>query len=565
MSSAPQRAVETTSELLGARPGLVHDSHPRSAPAPEEAGAKSHSGFPLKPCYGPQDAPPARSSVDVPAPGQYPFTRGIHEEMYRKRLWTFRQLSGFGSADVSNERFKYLLKQGATALSVCFDMPTKMGRDSDAPEAEGEVGRGGVAVDSLADMERLFEGIRLDQISTNLVSNAQSSVLLAFYLALAEKQGISFSAIRGTTQNDMLKEFVAEKSYIFCPPGAMRLATDVIEYSVRHVPQWNPISISGYHIAEAGATPLQELAFCIANGTYYVESLLARGLDVDEFAPRLSFFFCVHNDFFEEVAKFRAARRIWARLMRERYAAKNPRSWLLRFHTQTSGASLTLQQPENNIIRATLQALAAVFGGTQSLHVNAYDEALSLPSETAARIAIRTHQVIARESGIPSVADPLGGSYFVEALTDQFESSVYAYLDKIHALGGVLEAFNTGFFQTEIARSAYEYQLSIENGERAIVGVNDGAEDAQEAISKDVFTIDEAEEVRQKERLNVLRRTRRQDAVDRSLEEIRMAARGTSNLMDPILNAAKAYATMGEITGALADVFGRHRETTFLR
>jgi methylmalonyl-CoA mutase N-terminal domain/subunit len=519
---------------------------------------KSRSGFPLKPSYSSEDI--ALGAVASTRPGQYPFTRGIHEQMYRKRLWTFRQLSGFGAADASNERFKYLLDQGATAVSVCFDMPTKMGRDSDALESEGEVGRGGVAVDSLADMERLFEGIPLDQISTNLVSNAQSIVLLAFYLALAEKQGIAFSSLRGTTQNDMLKEFVAEKSYIFPPAGAIRIATDLIDYSVRNLPQWNPISISGYHIAEAGATPLQELAFCIANGIFYVNTLLARGLEIDEFAPRLSFFFCVHNDFFEEIAKFRAARKIWAELMRERFGAKNPRSWMLRYHTQTSGASLTLQQSENNIIRTTMQALAAVFGGTQSLHVNAYDEALSLPSETAARIAIRTHQIIAHESGIPAVADPLGGSYFVESLTGKMEAGVYEYLEKIESLGGVLKAFEKGYLQAEVARSAYEYQLSIEHRKRTIVAVNDFVGMEEKPISGEVFTVDEEEEVRQRERLKILREMRNQERVNLSLDELRKAARGDANLMPPVLEAVKAYATMGEITGALADVFGRYRD-----
>jgi methylmalonyl-CoA mutase, N-terminal domain len=560
MSSSPQQAVSHASEQIARKKQSVEECGPVGPVASEiSSNVYSRSGFPLKSCYTPEST----GLPSEPGPGQYPFTRGIHEQMYRKRLWTFRQLSGFGSAEVSNDRFKYLLKQGANALSVCFDMPTKMGRDSDEPEAEGEVGRGGVAVDSLADMERLFEGIRLDQISTNLVSNAQSSVLLAFYLALAEKQNTSFDSIRGTTQNDMLKEFIAEKSYIFPPPGAMRLSTDMIEFSTRHLPQWNPISISGYHIAEAGATPLQELAFCIANGTYYVEALRARGLDVDDFAPRLSFFFCIHNDFFEEVAKFRAARRIWARLMRERFGAKNPRSWLLRFHAQTSGASLTLQQSENNIIRATLQALAAVLGGTQSLHVNAYDEALSLPSESAARIAIRTHQIIANETGIPSVADPLGGSYYVENLTDEMESGVNEYLKKIESMGGVLQAFNNGFFQSEVARSAYEYQLSIENRETTVVGVNDFLSQEEAPISADVFSVDEVEEIRQKERVKALRASRIQDSVGRALERLRATARGDGNLMPPIIEAAKAYATMGEITGALADVFGRHRETTY--
>jgi len=484
--------------------------------------------------------------------------------MYRTRLWTFRQLSGFGGAASSNERFKYLLEGGATALSVCFDMPTKMGRDSDAAEAEGEVGRGGVAVDSLADMEALFDGIRLDRISTNLVSNAQSTVLLAFYLALAEKQGIDYALLRGTTQNDMLKEFVAEKSYIYPPAAALRMATDLTEFSIRSLPRWNPLSISGYHIAEAGATPLQELAFSIANGLTYVDTLLARGLDIDDFAPRLSFFFCAGSDFFEEIAKFRAARRIWARRVREGYGAKNPRSWLLRFHTQTSGASLTSQQPENNIIRATLQALAAVLGGTQSLHVNAYDEALSLPSEIAARIAIRTHQIIAHESGVPHVADPLGGSHLVESLTARIEEEVEAYLARIAEQGGVLRGVERGFFQREIARSAYAQQLAVESGERVVVGVNRWTLPEDVDAPAEVFAIDEAEEERQRERVRRVRASRSQPQVAWALDRLRVAARGSDNLMPAILDAVRAYATMGEITGILAEVFGRHRETAVL-
>jgi methylmalonyl-CoA mutase N-terminal domain/subunit len=481
--------------------------------------------------------------------------------MYRKRVWTFRQLSGFATARESNRRFKYLLDQGATALSVCFDLPTKMGRDSDEVQSEGEVGRGGVAIDSLADMEQLFDGITLDRISTNLVTNAQSSVLLAFYLAVAEKQRVPFDQLRGTTQNDMLKEFMAEKSYIFPPQGALRLATDTIAFAIEHIPKWNPISISGYHIRAAGGNAIQEVAFCLANAMAYVEALLARGLDVDKFAPRLSFFFKAHNDFFEEIAKFRAARRLWAQIMQEKYQAREPRSLMFRFHTQTSGSSLTPQQPENNIIRTTIQALAAVLGGTQSLHIDAYDEALCLPSEKAARIAIRTHQIIACESGAASTVDPLGGSYFVESLTNEIERRVHGYFDLIAQLGGVVPALEKGFFQREIARSAVEYQREIESRNRIVVGGNEfvTGEDPPWTISG----VDEREELRQKQRLGRLKKARDNGAVTRCLARIREAAHTEENLLPVILEAARASATMGEIVGGLTDVFGRYKEKAY--
>ena len=405
-------------------------------------------------------------------PGQYPYTRGIHETMYRGRLWTMRQFAGFGTAEESNARYRYLLSQGTTGLSVAFHMPTIMGYDSDHPRSEGEVGRLGVAIDSLADMEILFDGIPLDKVSTSMTINAPASILLAMYIAVAEKQGVGPDQISGTIQNDILKEYIAQKSYIFPPRPSMRLITDIFDYCARNVPRWNTISISGYHIREAGSTALQELAFTLADGMEYVRAGVAAGLDVDEFAPRLSFFFNAHNDLFEEVAKYRAARRIWAREMKETFGAKSPRSWMLRFHTQTAGCSLTAQQPENNIVRTTVQALAAVLGGTQSLHTNSMDEALALPSEKAVRIALRTQQILAGESGVVNTIDPLGGSYFVEAMTDRMEAGAYDYFRRIEALGGVIPAIEKGFFQREIADAAYAYQRRVQSGEQMVVGVN---------------------------------------------------------------------------------------------
>lgn len=520
------------------------------------------SGISIKAQYGPDDTAHLTSEEHLGRPGQYPYTRGIHPEMYRTRLWTFRQLSGFGGAELSNERFKYLLSEGATALSVCFDIATKMGRDSDEEIAEGEVGKGGVAVDSVADMEALFDGIPLDQVSTNLVSNAQSTILMAFYLAVADKQGVPYTRLRGTTQNDMLKEFMAEKSYIFPPAAALRLAADLVAYTTRHVPQWNPISICGYHIRSAGSDAVQEVAFCIANAMTYVEAFLSRGLHVDEFAPRLSFFFKAHNDLFEEVAKFRAARRIWARIMREKYNALNPRSHMLRFHTQTCGTCLTTQQPENNIVRATIQALAAVLGGTQSLHIDAYDEAMCLPSEKGARIAVRTHQILACESGIAATADPLGGSFYVESLTDEIEHRVMEYLEKIAAMGGVLSALEAGFFQREIGDSAANQFEEIENKKRIVVGVNDFH--SAEGSEPSIFQIDEIEEGQQVMRLKQFRKQRDNSKLLECMAKLQESARGEENLMPVIIAAAKADATMGEITAALAEVFGRYEERTYV-
>jgi methylmalonyl-CoA mutase N-terminal domain/subunit len=534
---------------------------PRSEGQPVRIQPRTLSGIPVKRSYGPEDVAGLDYERDLGEPGEFPFTRGIYPEMYRKRVWTFRQLSGFGTASASNQRFDYLLRSGATALSVCFDLPTKMGRDSDDEMAEGEVGRGGVAVDSLADMERLFQGIPLDRVSTNLVTNAQSSVLFAFYLAVAEKQGVAYSDLRGTIQNDMLKEFVAEKSYIFAPRGALRLAMDIVAYAIRNVPKWNPISICGYHIRSAGSNAIQEVAFCLANATAYVDALLARGLEIDEFAPRLSFFFKAQNDFFEEIAKYRAARRLWARIVRDKYDAQDPRSLMLRFHTQTAGSSLTVQEPENNIIRSTVQALAAILGGTQSLHINSYDEALCLPSEKAARIAIRTHQILGCESGVGTTADPLGGSYYVESLTSEIERRVQEYLDKIERQGGVIASLEKGYIQREIAASAFEFAQEVENKERIIVGVNEfGGEDDS---PPEVFEVDDQEEQLQAARLQQLRKSRNDAAVEKSLERLRETARGEENLMPSILEAAKAYATMGEITSALAEVFGRYEETAY--
>jgi len=541
--------------------GIADEQAQSRSQSPIRVLTHTVSGIPVKPSYGPEDIAQLNYQDDLGNSGQRPYTRGIHPDMYRTRLWTFRQLSGFGTAKNSNQRFKYLLAQGATALSVCFDIVTKMGRDSDEEISEGEVGQGGVAIDSLADMEILFEGIPLDEISTNLVSNAQSTILMAFYLAVAEKQGVSFDRLRGTTQNDMLKEFMAEKSYIFPPKAALRLAADLVAYTIQHVPQWNPISICGYQIRSAGGDAVQEVAFCMANAMTYVDALLARGFEVDEFAPRLSFFFKAHNDFFEEIAKFRAARRLWSRIMSEKYKARNPRSCMLRFHTQTCGTCLTTQQPENNIVRATVQALAAILGGTQSLHIDAYDEALCLPSEKAARIAIRTHQILACESGIAATVDPLGGSYFVESLTNEIERRVLAYLAKIETYGGVLPALETGFFQKEIAQSALQYCEDIESHKRIVVGVNQFV--SEKEPQPVTFQVDEREERDQKRRLKKLRRRRNEAEVQDCLIRLREVARGADNLMPIILETSKAYATIGEITAALADVFGRYQERAY--
>lgn len=515
------------------------------------------SGRPVKRFYGPEDIAGMEYERDLGDPGEYPFTRGIHPTMYRGKLWTMRQFAGFGTAEETNARFRYLLEQGQTGLSTAFDMPTLLGYDSDHPYANGEVGKLGVAIDSLKDFEILFEGIPLDKVSTSMTINPPASIMLAMYLVVAEKQGVSWDQVSGTIQNDILKDYIAQKTYIYPPAPSMRLITDVMAFCARHVPKWNTISISGYHIREAGATAAQELAFTLADGIAYVEAGIKAGLDVDEFAPRLSFFFDVHNDFFEEIAKFRAARRIWARVMRERFGARNPRSWMLRTHAQTAGVSLTAQQPENNIVRVTLQALAAVLGGTQSLHTNSYDEALALPSEEAVRIALRTQQIIAYETGVADTVDPLGGSFYVEALTDKIEEEAVKYIEKIDEMGGAVAAVEQGFMQREIHRAALETQRRIESGEEVVVGVNRFR--MEEEPEPQLLRVDPSLAKRQIERLKDLRSRRDAGKVEESLAALKRAAEGTDNLMPYILDAVRAYATVGEICHALREVFGEYQ------
>ncbi len=516
------------------------------------------SSMPIGRLYTPLDIPNFDYIKDLGFPGEYPFTRGIHTTMYRGRLWTMRQFAGFGSAEETNKRYKYLLAHGETGLSVAFDYPTLYGYDTDHPMALGEFGKCGVAISSLKDMQILFDGIPLDKTSTSMTINGPAAVLWAMYIATAEKQGVDKTQISGTIQNDILKEYIAQKSYIFPPEPSMRLIVDTFEFGYNSVPHWNTISISGYHIREAGATAVQELAFTLADGLTYVQAAIDRGLNVDKFSPRLSFFFNAHNDLFEEIAKYRAARRIWAREMKDRFKAKNKRSLLMRFHTQTAGCSLTAQQPENNIIRVTIQALAAVLGGTQSLHTNSMDEALALPSEKAVRIALRTQQILAHESGAANTIDPLAGSYLVEYLTDKMEEEVYRYFDRIDALGGVIPAIETGFFQEEIAKSAYIYQKEIDSKRRIIVGVNDFI--TQEPTSIKLLKMDVEGEKRHLARLKRLRKERDQRKTERSLERLRRGAEGDENLMPLILDAVKTYATLGEICGVLREVFGEYEE-----
>ena len=517
------------------------------------------SSVPINRLFLPNNMKDFKYTDKLGFPGEYPFTRGVHPTMYRGRLWTMRMFSGFGSADESNKRYKYLLEHGETGLSVAFDYPTLYGRDSDHPLAEGEFGKCGVAISSLNDMEVLMDGIPVDKITTSMTINGPAPVVWAFYIANAEKQGILNDRIGGTIQNDILKEYIAQKSWIYPPEPSMRLIIDTFEYGFKHIPLWNTISISGYHIREAGSTAVQELAFTLADGLAYVQAAIDRGLDVDAFAPRLSFFFNAHNDLFEEIAKYRAARRIWAREMKERFNAKEPRSWWLRFHTQTAGCSLTAQQPEINIVRTTIQALAAVLGGTQSLHTNSMDEAWALPSEKAVRIALRTQQILAHESGAINTIDPLGGSYFLENLTDQMEEEAYKYFDKIESLGGVIAAIDKGFFQKEIADAAYKYQKEIEKKDRVIVGVNDYLL-KDEGISIPLLKMDPEGEVRQFQRLKKLRAERDNGKWEKSLEKLQAAAEGDENLMPYILEAAKAYATLGEICDTMRDVFGEYEE-----
>jgi methylmalonyl-CoA mutase N-terminal domain/subunit len=512
------------------------------------------SGIPLQPLYTAGDRPQQPEEF----PGQYPYTRGIHPSGYRGRLWTMRQFSGFATAEETNRRYKYLLANGQTGLSVAFDMPTLMGQDSDAPTSRGEIGHCGVAIDSLADMETLFEGIPLGDITTSMTINSPAAILLCMYIAVAEKQGIPASQLGGTLQNDILKEFIAQKEFIFPPEPSMRLVVDSIEYCAKEVPQWNTISISGYHIREAGSTAAQELAFTLADGMAYVDACLERGMRIDDFAPRLSFFFDAHIDFFEEIAKFRAARRIWARWMRERYGAQQERSWKLRFHTQTAGVSLTAQQPELNIARTAIEALAAVLGGTQSLHTNAMDEVLGLPTDKAARIALRTQQLLAYESGAANTVDPLGGSYFVEALTDEMERQAERYFKQIEALGGVIPAIEANFFQKEIADSAFRYQQELEQKRRLVVGVNEFTVD--EATPIDILRIDPKLESEQVARVREVRKKRDQARCSNALTSLRKAAAGTDNLMPYILEAVRAYATEGEIMNTMVEVFGIYTE-----
>jgi methylmalonyl-CoA mutase N-terminal domain/subunit len=499
---------------------------------------------------------------DLGLPGEYPYTRGIHPTMYRGRSWTQRMFAGFGTAEETNARFKYLLEKGQTGLSVAFDLPTLMGYDSDDPEALGEFGKCGVAVSSLKDMEILFKDIPLDKVSTSMTINSPAAVIWAMYVATAEKQGVSPEKLRGTIQNDILKEYIAQKEYIFPPEPSMRLVVDTIEFGAQSIPQWNPVSISGYHIREAGSTAAQELAFTLADGMEYVRWCLDRGLDIDDFGPRLSFFFNAHNDFFEEIAKYRAARRIWAQEMRETFGAQNPRSWLMRFHTQTAGVSLTAQQPENNIVRVAVQALAAVLGGTQSLHTNSMDEALALPSEHAVKIALRTQQILAEESGVANTADPLGGSFFVEAMTNRMESLAKDYFERVQDLGGVLPALDTGFFQREISDAAYRYQKEIDQGERQIVGVNAFADEKDYEIP--ILEMDPEGYDRQVSRLKDLKAQRDQAAVGEALDRLRVACQGTENVMPHVMDAVRRYATLGEIVSVMKDVFGTYREPEWI-
>jgi methylmalonyl-CoA mutase N-terminal domain/subunit len=517
------------------------------------------SGEPIEILYTPDDVEKINYLEDIGFPGEFPYTRGIHHTMYRGRLWTMRQFAGFGTPEDSNKRYHYLLQNGQTGLSVAFDLPTLMGRDADDPLSEGEVGVCGVSVSSLADMEILFKGIPLDKVSTSMTINAPAAMLLAFYIAVAEKQGVKKSSLRGTIQNDILKEYIAQKEWIYPPAPSMRIITDMFKYTTQEMPLWNPISISGYHIREAGSTAVQELAFTLADGFAYVEAGIAAGMNVDEFAPRLSFFFNSHLDFFEEIAKFRAARRIYAKRMRYKYGAKDPRSWTLRFHTQTAGCSLTAQQPENNIVRTAYEALAAVLGGTQSLHTNSMDETLALPSEKAVTIALRTQQILAYEIGVTNTIDPLAGSYFVEALTNKMEEEAEMYFEQIDALGGVIPAIEQGFFQREIADAAYRYQKELDSKEKIIVGVNDYVQE-DEKIEIPLLEVPKEVEIVQRKRLAEVRQNRSNAEVDDALSELKKAAENGSNLIPYLLNATRAYATLGEMANTLKEVFGVYEE-----
>lgn len=520
------------------------------------------SGIEVKRIYTPEDTADIDYNEELGFPGEYPYTRGVQPTMYRGKLWTMRQYAGFATAEESNKRYKYLLEQGQTGLSVAFDLPTQIGYDSDHPLSEGEVGKVGVAIDSLKDMEILFDGIPLDKVSTSMTINAPASVLLAMYIAVAEKQGVPKEKLRGTIQNDILKEYIARGTYIFPPEPSMRLITDIFDYCSKNVPKWNTISISGYHIREAGSTAIQEVAFTLADGIAYVEAALKAGLNVDDFAPRLSFFFNAHNDLLEEVAKFRAARRLWAKIMKERFNAKNEKSMKLKFHTQTAGSTLTAQQPDNNIIRVTIQTLAAVLGGTQSLHTNSRDEALALPTEESVRIALRTQQIVAYESGVAETIDPLAGSYYIESLTKKIEEGAMEYINKIDELGGAPKAIEKGYIQKEIQDSAYNYQMDIETNKRVVVGVNKFQ--IEEEHHKDILKVDPAVGELQKQKLRSLKETRDNDKVKSALEKLRKAARGTENVMPYILDAVKEYATLGEICGVLREEFGEYQQSVIL-
>jgi len=519
---------------------------------------KTTSDIEIKRLYTPLDIGAADYGEELGFPGEFPFTRGVQPTMYRGRFWTMRQYAGFATAEETNKRYKYLLDHGQTGLSVAFDLPTQIGYDSDHPLAEGEVGKSGVAIDSLRDMEILFDGIPLDHVSTSMTINSTAAILLTLYMAVAEKQGVKFEVLQGTIQNDILKEYAARGTYIYPPVESMRITTDIFQFCREHVPRWNTISISGYHMREAGCSAVQEAAFTLANGIAYVDAALRAGLDIDSFASRLSFFFNAHNNFLEEVAKFRAVRRLWAKIMKERFKAKKPESWMLRFHTQTAGSTLTYQQPDNNVVRVAFQALAAVLGGTQSLHTNSRDEAFALPSEESVRIALRTQQITAYESGVADSVDPLAGSYFLEALTNEIEKKATAYLEKIDGMGGAVKAIESGYIQQEIAESAYRYQKEIETKQRIVVGVNDFQ--VKEEPLRDILRISPEVERYQKQKLARVKSDRDSSKVRESLARLKKTARGTDNLLPPILDAVKAYATLGEISDILREVFGEYKE-----
>jgi methylmalonyl-CoA mutase N-terminal domain/subunit len=565
------RSKETTQTVIHAEPAAPHREpsakekswedntlRPTLEKNPErQAEFTTVSGFPIRRLYTPADLAGWDPHRDLGYPGEPPYTRGIHSTMHRGRLWTMRQFAGFGAAEDTNQRFRYLLSQGQTGLSTAFDLPTLMGYDSDHPLSEGEVGKCGVAISSLADMEVLFDNIPLSNVTTSMTINSPAAVIWAMYLAVAEKQGADWKKISGTLQNDILKEYIAQKEYIYPPEPSMRLVIDTFEFGVKNTPKFNTISISGYHIREAGSTAIQELAFTLRDGLEYVEWGMRRGLDVDEFVPQLSFFFNAHNDFFEEIAKYRAARRIWHKAMVERYKSQNPRSWALRFHTQTAGCSLTAQQPYNNVVRTAIQALAAVFGGTQSLHTNSLDEAWALPTEFAATIALRTQQIIAHETGVTNTVDPLGGSYFLETLTNDVERGAWDYIEKIDALGGMVAAIERGYPQREISEASYRYQVAVDKKEKIIVGVNDFVTKEKPL---DILQIDETVAHRQAERLRKLRAERSSEEVARRLSALRKAAAGSENLMPYIFDVVKSYATLGEICDAMREIFGTYEE-----